>query len=265
VATLGDVSGRVSLAVTLWPSTGPVIAGLAPEIGTVGTAVQIVGSGFSPRAADNRVAFNGTPAPVTAATETSLAVSVPAGATTGPVTVTLGGHTAISPGVFTVLQTFAIVPGSVTVVLGGSVGFRASLDGLPTAAVAWRVNGTVGGSAAQGTITPAGVYTAPGTLPAVLPIQVEAVLTSDPMRVVTATVQIVTQTSGVLVTAPVSVAVTQPGSAQVTSGPVSVGVTQPTSAQVLSGPVSVSVTQPGSAQVTSAPVSVAVSPVIVNP
>ncbi|MEI8190304.1 MAG: hypothetical protein WCI75_11365, partial [candidate division NC10 bacterium] len=171
-------------------------------------------------------------------------------------------HTATSPGVFTVLQTFAIVPGSVTVVLGGSVGFRASLDGLPTAAVAWRVNGTVGGSAAQGTITPAGVYTAPGTLPAVLPIQVEAVLASDPTRIVAGTVQIVTQTSGVLLTAPVSVAVTQPGSAQVTSGPVSVAVTQPAGAQVTAGPVSVAVTQPGSAQVTSAPVSVAISPVI---
>jgi len=82
-------------------------------------------------------------------------------------------------------------------------------------------------------------------MPAVLPIQVEAVLTSDPTRIVAGTVQIVTQTSGVLLAAPVSVAVTQPGSAQVTSGPVSVAVTQP-----------------GSAQVTSAPVSVAISPVI---
>ncbi len=262
VATLGGVSGRVSLAVTLWPSTGPVIAGLAPEIGTVGTAVQIVGSGFSPRAADNRVTFNGIQAVVTAASETSLTAGVPAGATTGPVSVTLGGHTATSPGIFTVLQTLAIAPNSVTVALGGSVGFRATLDGVPTAAVTWRVSGIPGGNTSVGTISASGFYTAPAALPAVLPVQVDAVLTSDPSRVVTATVQIVSQTSGVLVTAPVSVAVTQPGSALATSAPVSVAVTQPTGAQVLTGPVSVAVTQPGSAQVTSAPVSVAVSPVI---
>jgi hypothetical protein len=199
---------------------------------------------------------------VTAASETSLTAGVPAGATTGPVSVTLGAHTATSPGVFTVLQTLAIAPGSVTVALGGSVGFRATLDGIPTAAVTWRVSGIPGGNTSVGTISASGFYTAPTTLPAVLPVQVDAVLTSDPSRVVTATVQIVTQTSGVLVTAPVSVAVTQPGSALATSGAVSVAVTQPTGAQVLTGPVSVAVTQPGSAQVTSAPVSVAVSPVI---
>jgi hypothetical protein len=238
-AALGSVGAKVPLTVTLWHSSGPVIAGLSPDRGTVGTVVQIVGSGFSPRPTDNQVAFNGTPAPVNAATETSLTVSVPAGATTGPVRVTLGAHTASSPGAFTVLQTLAIVPGSATVALGGSAGFRATLDGSPTSGVTWRVNGIAGGSSALGTITTSGLYSAPNSLPAVLPIQVEAVLTSDPTRIVVATVQIVAQTSGVLITAPVSVAVAQPGSTQVLAGPVSVAVTQPAGAQVTSAPVSV--------------------------
>ena len=50
--------------------------------------------------------------------------------------------------------------------------------------------------------------------------------------------------------APVAVAVTPPGGAQVTAGPVSVGVIQPNSAQILSAPVSV----------TCGPVVTAVSP-----
>jgi hypothetical protein len=261
-ATLGSFSARVPLTVTFWPSSGPVIAELTPDRGTVGTAVQIVGNGFSPRPTDDRVAFNGVPAPVTAATETALTVSVPAGATTGQVTVTVGAHTATSPGPFTVLQTFEIVPGSATIALGGSVGFRATLDGIPTTGVTWRVNGIAGGTSDLGTINVSGLYAAPNTLPAVLPIQVEAVLTSDPTRMLAATVQVVSQTSGVLMAGPVSVAVTQSAAAQVLAGAVSVGVTQPTSAQVLAGPVSVGVTQPASAQVLSAPVSVTAGPVV---
>jgi hypothetical protein len=196
------------------------------------------------------VAFNGTPAPVTAATETSLAVSVPPGSTTGPVTVKVGGRTATSASPFTVLQTFAIVPGSATVALGGTAGFRATLDGIATAAVAWRVNGIQGGGSDVGTINASGFYTAPNTLPAVLPIQVDAVLLSDPTRIVSATVQIVSQISGVLMAAPVAIAVMQPGGAQVIAGPVSVAVTQPAGVQVTSAPVSVS----------TGPVVTAVSP-----
>jgi hypothetical protein len=157
---------------------------------------------------------------------------------------------ATSPGPFTVLQTFAIIPGSATVALGGTVGFRATLDGIATAAVTWRVNGTQGGGSGVGTINASGFYTAPNALPAVLPIQIDAVLLSDPTRIVSATVQIVAQTSGIVMAAPVAVAVTQPGGAQITAGPVSVAVTQPSGVQVTSAPVSVTV----------APVIAAVSP-----
>ncbi len=261
-ATLDGVQGAAPLGVTLWPSTGPVVTAVTPDRGTVGTAVQIFGTGFSPRASDDWVAFNGVPAPVTAASETALTATVPAGASTGPVTVTVGGRTATAPEPFTLLQTFAITPTEVTVTLSGSAGFRATLDGVAASGVTWRVNGVPGGSSSLGTIGAGGYYTAPATLPAVLPLQVEAVLTGDPSRIVTAIVQIVTQTSGVLGTAAVSVGVVQPGGANVLAGPVSVGVTQPISTQVLSGPVSVGVERAATAQASSPPVSVTAGPVI---
>jgi hypothetical protein len=261
-AALGGVRGTAALRVTLWPSAGPAIAALAPDRGTVGTIVLIHGSGFSPRVSDNWAAFNGTPATVSAATETLLTVSVPAGATTGAVTVTVGGRTAGSPVPFTVPQTLAIVPSEVTVALGGTVGFRATLDGVAAAGVTWRVNGVPGGGGDVGTISTSGLYTAPAALPAVLPLQVDAVLPSDPTRIVTGIVRLVAQTSGTLMTAPVSVGVLQAGSAQALSGPLSVAVGQPAGAEVLSGLLSVAVDFPASAQVVSTPVSVTAAPVV---
>jgi hypothetical protein len=261
-ATLAGAQGSAPLTVTLWPSSGPAISAVTPDRGTVGTAVQIFGSGFSPRASDDHVAFNGVPAPVTAASETTLMATVPAGAGSGPLTLTVGGRTATAPAAFTVLQTFAITPTEATVPLSGSAGFRATLDGVAAPGVTWRVNGIPGGNGSLGTITGGGVYAAPAAMPATLPILVEAVLGSDPTRTVTATVNIVTQTSGLLATAPVSVGIIQPGGAQVLAGPVSVGVTQPIATSVLSGPVSVGIAQPASGQATSAPVSVTAGPVI---
>src|SRR5262245_3191495 len=85
------------------------IAGLAilsftPSQGPVGTRVTISGQGFSPTPSANAVQFNGVAATVTAATATSLVVTAPQGATTGPLSVTVAGNTATSASNFTVLQ-----------------------------------------------------------------------------------------------------------------------------------------------------------------
>jgi len=54
-----------------------------------------------------------------------------------------------------------VEPSSVGLAPGGSAQFSAFGTGLSISNVIWSVNGTVGGSAAVGTITPFGVYTAP--------------------------------------------------------------------------------------------------------
>jgi len=59
-----------------------------PKIGLAGTVVTIYGTGFSTTPGSNTVTFNGTAAVVSSSTETQIVTSVPAGATTGLISVT---------------------------------------------------------------------------------------------------------------------------------------------------------------------------------
>lgn len=74
----------------------PIIAGLLPTIGNVGTFATITGTNFSATLASNIVYFGAVRAVVSAASSTSLTVTVPVGATFAPVTVTVGGLSASS-------------------------------------------------------------------------------------------------------------------------------------------------------------------------
>jgi uncharacterized repeat protein (TIGR01451 family) len=69
----------------------PVIASVSPASGVAGTSVTLAGSNFGSSQDGCTVTFNGTPATVTSWSATSIAVSVPAGASTGNVAVTVGG------------------------------------------------------------------------------------------------------------------------------------------------------------------------------
>jgi hypothetical protein len=86
------------------PAPMPDVTGFSPTTGRAGTVVTITGQHFNPHAAANNVVkfHNGQTATVTAATATTLTVTVPAGAITGPIQVTSWGNTATSAGVFTV-------------------------------------------------------------------------------------------------------------------------------------------------------------------
>jgi hypothetical protein len=66
----------------------PVITSFSPLNGAIGSSVTILGKGFQPDAGQNAVYFGATRATITAATTTSLTVSVPDGATHKPLTVT---------------------------------------------------------------------------------------------------------------------------------------------------------------------------------
>ena len=80
----------------------PAITGVNPTSGAVGTSVTITGANFG--TTPGTVRFNGTVAAPTSWGTTSIVVPVPAGATTGPVVVTVNG--AASNGV-----TFSVTPG----------------------------------------------------------------------------------------------------------------------------------------------------------
>ncbi len=106
----GATTGNVVVTTNAGASNGlafavyPNIVSMNRTSGPIGGTVVLTGTNFDGVVmANNLVRFNGILATVTAATSTSITCSVPAGAATGPVTVTIGGNTSTA-------ITFYVVP-----------------------------------------------------------------------------------------------------------------------------------------------------------
>jgi uncharacterized protein (DUF1800 family) len=87
-----------------------------------------------------------------------------------------------------------VSPTSATLTIGETRQFTAKVGGPGTRIVVWSVNGVTGGNAQTGTISTAGVYTAPATVPANPNVQVRATSAVDSAAFSNAAVTI-TQTS----------------------------------------------------------------------
>src|SRR5262249_30297313 len=112
----------------------PVITGISPSSGTLGTTVQINGHGFGATQGSSVMSFRGTNAnaTVTAWSDTQITVAVPQNAVTGPATVTVSG--VASNGV-----NFSFIPPQITNISPhtGGVGSSVTISGsgfLPTQA-----------------------------------------------------------------------------------------------------------------------------------
>ncbi|MDF0714680.1 BspA family leucine-rich repeat surface protein [Muricauda sp. 334s03] len=94
------------------PTTkAPTITSFSPTSGPVGTVVTVNGTNFSTTAASNTVKIGNTAATVASSpTATKLTITVPEGATTGKISVTVDGDTATSSNDFTVAQTVNEAP-----------------------------------------------------------------------------------------------------------------------------------------------------------
>jgi hypothetical protein len=116
-APVGGTTGKITVTVNNVVATSadnftfnapPVatvsITSFSPASGTTGTTVTITGTNFAAVTADNVVKFNGTVAGVTSASATSLSAVVPAGTTTGKITVQVGSALATSATDFTYIQ-----------------------------------------------------------------------------------------------------------------------------------------------------------------
>src|SRR5205807_2252651 len=79
----------------------PTITSFTPASGPVGTSVSINGTNFT---GATLVAFNGASATFMVNSATSIQATVPTGATTGTISVTTPGGTAISAGSFTLIN-----------------------------------------------------------------------------------------------------------------------------------------------------------------
>jgi hypothetical protein len=139
----------------------PTITSFSPTTGPVGTTVTISGTKFTGASA---VAFNGVGATFRVTSDTSIQATVPAGATTGPLSVTTPGGTGTSGSSFTVLSPPAIASFSPT---SGPVGTSVTISGTNfTGATAVAFNGvgasfTVISDTAIQAIVPAGARTGP--------------------------------------------------------------------------------------------------------
>ena len=87
------VGNTLSVLQNAIPLSIPVITSFSPASGSIGTTVTITGGNFSEVAASNFVFFGAVRAKVLTATSFQLTVSVPAGATLKPISVTNAGRT----------------------------------------------------------------------------------------------------------------------------------------------------------------------------
>jgi IPT/TIG domain len=70
----------------------PIISAYTPQGGPVGSLVDFVGSGFGATQGSSTVTFNGVPATfINLWTATQIGITIPVGATSGNVVVTVGG------------------------------------------------------------------------------------------------------------------------------------------------------------------------------
>jgi RHS repeat-associated protein len=153
-----DMAGNVATQSIVVSFATPVIADFSPKSAAIGALVTVNGSNLT-TGATTIVSLNGQgggtiAAPVASASPTSVSFVIPAGAASGPITVTAGGISATSADVLHVLPGSSFVltvgPSTASVVQGTSVAYAVSLgssngfsqlaslslSGLPSAATA---------------------------------------------------------------------------------------------------------------------------------
>lgn len=154
----GATSGNVVVTANGGPSNGvnftvvaaasaPEITGISPPSGAVGQAVSITGTNFG--SATGTVTFNGTKAQITTWTDTSIATTVPSGATSGLVVVIAGstGSNGVdfivngppSPNIAALYPTSGVV-GALVTIEGSNFGSSAGsviFDGTPAPILKW--------------------------------------------------------------------------------------------------------------------------------
>jgi hypothetical protein len=136
-------SNVATVTITVQPSAcpPPTITSVTPTSGPIGTEVTITGSNFiaapacgtgPPQVAINKLGGGTMAAPVARFDATSVAIVVPAGAASGPLTVTVAGQSATSTQVLTIVPastfTLTAAPNTADVIQGQSVSYVVRLQ-----------------------------------------------------------------------------------------------------------------------------------------
>jgi hypothetical protein len=137
---------------------------------------------------------------------TITAISVQDATKSGSATVTLTSSTGSSP------IKVSVTPATASVAAGGvPVAFSATVTGTSNTGVTWSVNGVTGGSGTVGTITAAGGYLSPPTVPTPATVTVTAVSAADPSQSKSATVTVTAAAPAVTVSVSPSIASVRAG------------------------------------------------------
>ena len=108
------------------PQERPTIISIEPSLGRFGDEITITGTHFDSQIVDNTVLFNGTEAEILSATPTSLVATIPDGASTGAIKVSVINFDVLGP-TFTVLAPLPII--SEITPLTGGVGTTVTITG----------------------------------------------------------------------------------------------------------------------------------------
>ena len=166
-------------------------------------SVKLNGANFAP---DSQALVNGVPVTTTYTSSTSLTAKGTA-SQLGPIQFAVrqpgpGVVTGNSVSASVVVPppppppvTVAVAPVSTNVTLGNTQSFAATVGGSANTSVTWSVNGSNGGSAASGTITSGGLYTAPAVMPASATVTVRATANVNPSSFAQSTVTLVSPVS----------------------------------------------------------------------
>ena len=141
-ATFDNVSVQIG--------TTPVVTGLLPDLAGIGNSVTITGSNFGASQGTSSVSFNGvTATSITSWSNSQIVAVVPAGATSGPVTVTVNSIqsvanpslTIINPVITSVAPPAAQVGGQVTITGSGFGNYNGAgqveINGIVQSASPW--------------------------------------------------------------------------------------------------------------------------------
>ncbi len=146
----------------------PYLTTVTPNQLTMGASFTLTATG-SRFVSGAQVLWNGTPLPTSFNTAKQLtATGTAAQAGTISITVVNPGPGAVSTALtVSVISgiTVSVAPLTTSVQVSGTQQFTATVAGNANQVVTWQVNGITGGDSANGTISPTGLYTAPGAIP----------------------------------------------------------------------------------------------------
>jgi RHS repeat-associated protein len=152
-ATTGNVvvtaNGAAGNGVSFTVLAPPSVSTISPRAGPVGTAVTITGTSFGTTQGTSTVSFNGTSATPASWSDGQIVVSVPTGATTGSVVVTVSGlastgvnFTVLAPPSISSISPTSGVVGAIVTITGANFGAAqgtstVSFNGTPAIPTSW--------------------------------------------------------------------------------------------------------------------------------